>query len=130
MTKLSPFDFVNSITGSKDYLIVDDVSKKAYNPFMVNKALSYWPDTIMYANEMNHYYDLDHKLQYDFLINSIRSRKRGRTKWAKKNSDGDLAAVMEYYEYSMPKAEQALSILSPDQIEIIKKRVSKGGTRK
>lgn len=129
MSKISPFDFLNSINLTKDYLIVDSDTEKQYNAFMVNKGLSYFPDTILYANEMNINYGVDRKLQYDYLINSIRPRKR-ISKWWKRQEDNDLNAVMEYYGYNMSKAETALTILSTEQLEIIKKRLEKGGQKK
>lgn len=128
-TKISPFDYVNSISTTNQDIMIDRDAEEAYEPYMINRAFSYYPDTVMYANEMNRFALIDHRLQYDFLINSIRTRKRPRTKWAKKIVDDDLKAVMEYYGYNMKRAEEALSILSPDQINIIKKRIDKGGTK-
>ncbi len=129
MTKLSPFDFLNSINDTKVNLIVDGDTEKEYNPFMVNRGLSYFPDTILIANEMNLAPHLDKKLQYDFLINMVRKRKRF-SKWAKAETESDLEVVKEYYGYSNEKARQVLTILSPDQLEKIRTKVSKGGRRK
>lgn len=123
----SPFDFVNSITFNKNDLMPDDLTEKEYVPYIVNKALSYFPDTILYANEMNLNHGLDSKLQYHYLINSIRPKKRF-SKWVKKQEDNDLDAVIQYYGYSRVKAQQALSLLSPMQLEQIKKRLNKGGS--
>ena len=109
--------------------MVDDICEKAYNSFMVNRGLSYFPDTIIIANEMNRHHQTDNKLQYQFLINMIRKRKRF-SKWAKAQKESDIDAVKEYYGYSNEKARQALTLLSPDQITIIKNKVSKGGRRR
>ena len=109
--------------------MVDDDCEKAYNSFMVNRGLSYFPDTIIIANEMNKHHQIDNKLQYQFLINMIRKRKRF-SKWAKAQKESDIDAVKEYYGYSNEKARQALTLLSPDQITIIKNKVSKGGRRR
>ena len=109
--------------------MIDDDSEKAYNSFMVNRGLSYFPDTIIIANEMNRHHQIDNKLQYQFLINMIRKRKRF-SKWAKAQKESDIDAVKEYYGYSNEKARQALTLLSPDQITIIKNKVSKGGRRR
>ncbi len=126
MKKLSPFDYLNSINSTKQDLMVDDITEKAYNPFMVNRGLSYFSDTVLLANEMNRYHHLDNKLQYHFLINITRKRKRF-SKWAKAQSESDTEAVKEYYGYSNEKARQAMTLLSPEQINIIKNKVNKGG---
>ncbi len=109
--------------------MVDDICEKAYNSFMVNRGLSYFADTVVIANEMNRHHQTDNKLQYQFLINMIRKRKRF-SKWAKAQKESDIDAVKEYYGYSNEKARQALTLLSPDQITIIKNKVSKGGRRR
>lgn len=119
----SPFDFINDISyNKKDLLDEDPENIKDYNPWMVNKGLSYFHDTIEYANYMNLYYQLDKELQYSFLINIVRPRKRF-SKWHKNEKDSDLQAVMQYYGYNVNKAKEALSILSPTQIEIIKTKI-------
>lgn len=126
---LSPFDYTNAINFTKEDIMVDDVAEKQYAPYMVNRSLSYFPDTVALANEMNRYHHLDNRLQFDFLINIVRKRKRF-SKWAKAQTESDIDAVKEYYGYSNEKARQALTLLSPEQIKIIKTKVSKGGRRK
>ena len=125
---MNHFDYLNSINLTKQDIMVDDICEKAYNSFMVNRGLSYFADTVVIANEMNKHHQIDNKLQYHFLINMIRKRKRF-SKWAKANKESDIDAVKEYYGYSNEKARQALTLLSPDQITIIKNKVSKGGRR-
>lgn len=128
---MSPFDFVNSVTHSKVNLIDksenEALAEKLYQPFLVNKALSYFPDTIMYANEMNKCSNLDNKLQYHFFLNSIRPSRRF-AKWVKKVENNDFEAVKQYYQYNNEKTVQALSLLSAEQIELIKQKLQKGGT--
>jgi hypothetical protein len=126
---MNPFEYLNSINYSKEDIMVDDIAEKAYNPFMTNRSLSYFQDTVFFANEMNRYHHLDKKLQFSFLINIIRKRKRF-SKWIKSELDSDVDVVKEYYGYSNEKARQALTLLSPSQIEELRKKVSKGGTRK
>ena len=126
---MNHFDYLNSINLTKKDIMIDDDCEKAYNSFMVNRGLSYFQDTIIIANEMNRQHQLDSKLQYQFLINMIRKRKRF-SKWAKAQKESDIDAVKEYYGYSNEKARQALTLLSPDQITIIKNKVSKGGRRR
>lgn len=126
---MNHFDYLNSINLNKQDIMVDDICEKAYNSFMVNRGLSYFPDTVVIANEMNKHHQIDNKLQYHFLINMIRKRKRF-SKWAKAQKESDIDAVKEYYGYSNEKARQALTLLSPDQITIIKNKVSKGGRRR
>jgi hypothetical protein len=123
---MSPFDFVNAISQSKKDLMEDPAVERLYQPFLVNKALSYFPDTVMYANEMNRRHLTDTKLQFQFFLNTVRPARRF-AKWVKKQEDDDLAAVMEYYGYSPEKAKSALSILSSDQLITIKEKLEKGG---
>jgi Holliday junction resolvase RusA-like endonuclease len=120
------FDYLNSINYSKKDIMVDDIAEDEYNPFMVNRSLSYFQDTILYANEMNKYHHLDNRLQFDFLINIVRKRKRF-SKWSKNTDPDALNIVKEYYGYSNEKARQALSVLSNEQISELKKRMFKGG---
>ena len=126
MVKISPFDFVNAIHYTKENLIVDDWSEKQYNPFVVNKSLSFGADTVIPANEMNSRPHLEKRLQFDFLINTIRPRKRFN-KWLKAEKIEDLELVKQYYNYNTEKALQALRILSPEQINTIKERLNTGG---
>lgn len=126
----NPFDYLNSINVTKQNMMRntdnDELAEKDYPPFLINRGLSYFQDTIAYANEMNMYHGLEKKLQYEFLINMVRPRKRF-SKWFKKQEDGDLEAIKEYYGYSDEKAVQAISVLSKDHIKIIKSRLEKGG---
>ena len=126
---VSPFDYLNSINFTKQDIMMDDQAEKGYAPFMVNRGLSYFPDTVAFANEMNRYHHLDNRLQFDFLINITRKRKRF-SKWAKAQTESDIESVKEYYGYSNTKARQALTLLSPEQLTIIKNKVNKGGKRR
>ena len=128
MSSLSLCEFVTSINDSKKDIMVDDIAERSYSSFMTNRSLSYFQDTVQFANLMNQYHHLDNKLQYHFLINIVRKRKRF-SKWMKAESESDIDAVQEYYGYSKDKAKQVLPLLSPEQIIIIKKKVSKGGRK-
>jgi len=121
-------DYLTSINQSKKSLVIDEETEKAYPPFIVNKCLAAFHDTVLFANEMNMYPHLDKKLQYDFFINSINPRKRF-SPWAKKTQVEYLDAIKEYYGYNDDKALQALRILSKTQLEHIKKLVDKGGKK-
>jgi hypothetical protein len=125
---MSPFDFLNAINTTKQDLMIDPDNEKKYVPFVVNRTLSYFPDTVHVANAMNQYHHLDKKLQFQFFLNIIRKRKRF-SKWAKPTEISDLDAVKEYYGYSNEKSRQAIALLSADQITIIKNKVSKGGRK-
>ena len=125
---MNPFDYVNSVSHTKKDIMVDDITEKGYNSFTTNRSLSYFYDTIQLANIMNQYHHLDKKLQYHFLINTIRKRKRF-SKWNKPETESDIEVVKEYYGYSNEKAKQVLPLLSPEQITIIKQKVNKGGRR-
>ena len=123
---ISPFDFINSIHYTKENLIVDDWSEKQYNPYIINKGLSYGHDTVIPANEMNSRPHLDKILQFHFLINIIRPRKRFN-KWIKAEKIDDLEVIKEYYGYSTEKAKQVLPLLNQSSIDEMKKRITKGG---
>ena len=125
---MNPFDYVNSINDTKQDIMIDDVTEKSYNSFMVNRSLSYFQDTVGLANVMNQYHHVDNKLQYHFLINIIRKRKRF-SKWMKPETESDIEVVKQYYGYSNQKARQVLPLLSPEHITIIKQKVSKGGRK-
>ena len=122
---MNPFEFSNSITCTKQD-IMNDLNEKEYAPFLVNRSLSYHQDCILYANEMNRRFDISHKLQYHYLLNTIRKRKRF-AKWSKPELIDDLKIVMDYYSVSRGKAEEYLSILTKSGIETLKKRMNKGG---
>lgn len=127
----TPFEYLNSINTTKDNMMRgtenDELAEKEYSPFMVNRGLSYFQDTIMFANEMNVRHGSRNKMQYEFYLNAVRPKKRF-SKWHKSKKNKDVEIVMEYYGYSAKKAEQALSILSKQQLKSIKEKLEKGGT--
>jgi len=126
---MNPFEFVTDITYNKSNIMVDDIAEKAYQPFMVNRSLSYFHDCVLMANEMNVNHHLDKRLQFDFLINIIRKKKRF-SKWEKAQKSDDIEVIQEYYGYSNEKARQIHSLLSSNQIDELKKKVYRGGKRK
>lgn len=123
----SPFDFANAINQTKKDIMVDDLEEKSYSSYMVNRSLSYFPDTVLFANEMNIKHHLDNKLQFHFLLNTIRKGKRF-SKWAKAENPKDIEVVKEYYGYSNEKAKVAITLLSDEQINELRLKVNKGGT--
>ena len=125
---MTPFTFLNEINYGKKDIMIDDIAEKQYNSFMVNRGLSYFRDTVIYANEMNKHHHLDSRLQFDFLINIIRKKKRF-SKWNKPETVDDLDIIKEYYGYSNEKARSAHKLLSPDQLNVIRKKVYKGGKK-
>ena len=125
---MNPFEYLNAINSTKKDIMVDDDAEKKYSAFMVNRGLSYFNDTIFYANEMNKYHQIDNRLQFDFLINTIRKRKRF-SKWFKPEQSESIELVKEYYGYNDEKARQALTLLSNEQIEMLKQKVNKGGRK-
>lgn len=122
-------EFLNSINYSKKNIMVDSQSEKAYAPYVVNRCLSYFPDTLLHANEMNRLSFLDKRVQYDYYLQTIRARKRF-SKWLKKEESSDIDLVKEYFGYSDKRAREALRVLTPEQIKSIKKEMNIGGTRK
>ena len=123
---ISPFDFVNAIHYGKEDLIVDDWSEKQYNPFIINRSLSFGADTIIPANEMNSRPHLPKRMQFDFLRGIIRPKRRFN-KWLKAEKVEELSLVQRYYKYSSSKALEALKILTHDQLNSIRQRMFTGG---
>ena len=126
---MNPFDYVNSINYSKKNLMEDsgndELAESGYNPFITNRSLSYFTDTIFYVNEINQHSHTANKLQYDYLLNSIRPKKRF-AKWVKNVGSDDLENVKLYFNYSTKKGLQALNILSPKQLQEITRKVIRG----
>ncbi len=120
-------DYLNSINQTKINLMDEDSSlEKQYLPYVINKCLSGFLDTVLIANEMNLYCNLDKKLQYDFFINIIRPKKRF-SPWLKKQNDNSLELIKQYYGYNDEKAKSALKILTREQLEFIKSKMNRGG---
>ena len=123
----NPFDYVNAILQNKKQIIVDELTEKDYVPFIVNRSLSYHSDCIMYANEVNRRHFLDKKCQNDFLIYTIRSRKRPFAKWVKSEKSEAIECVKLAYGLSDSKAIEALRLLSDEQIQLLKEKTDTGG---
>jgi hypothetical protein len=123
---MNPFEFVKSINSTKKDIMENE---KDYNAFMVNRSLSYFPDTVLYANEMNKYHHADNRLQYSFLINIIRKRNRF-SKWNKNIESDNLNIVKMYYGYSNEKARDVLPLIDKQQLDILKDRINHGGTQR
>jgi hypothetical protein len=123
-------DYLGSINETKKNLMDSDdpMWEKKYSPYIINKCLAPFNDTIMLVNELNMRHHLDSKLQYDFLLNTIRSKKR-YAPWVKANKLKDIEYIKEYYGYSNEKAKAALQILNDDQITAIKNSLNKGGRK-
>lgn len=128
---MNVFDFVKSINDGTKSLMNgsenDELAEKIYAAFIVNRALSYFPDTILYVQELNKYNKIDNKLQYEFLLNAIRPRKRFAGKWPKREQEEKVDLVKEYYQINQRKAQFVVSILSDEQIAAIRKEQEKGG---
>ena len=122
--------YLKSLNETKEHLLDSDdpMWEMKYSPYIINKCLAPFNDTIMLVNEMNMRHHLDSKLQYDFLLNTIRSKKR-YAPWVKASKLKDLEYVKEYYGYSNEKAKAALKILDNEQINTIKSSLNKGGRK-
>ena len=142
--KYSPFDFINSVNEGPSGKNLLEASRadnsegldhnspdKQYVPFIVNRGLSYFNDTILFANEMNQRAFLPHKMQYDFLKHCIRPRKRF-SKWAKKSDDSEyIKCIMDEYSYSADKARAVFHLFTQTQLTQLKNKRDVGGsTRK
>ena len=120
-------DFINSINYGKEDLFKDPEAEIDYVPFIINKAFSFHFDTVHYANEMNRFSSLPKAWQFSFYLNSI-PRKKRYSKWINKDKDPKaVSLVMEYYGYSSKKAEEAITILSKEQLTMIEEKLKKGG---
>ena len=120
-------DWLNSINFNKQNLIEEDPScAREYPPYIINRCLSGHLDCVMFANEMNKYSFLSKKIQYDFYLNSLRSKKRF-SPWLRKDKIKDLDYVKRYYGYSNEKAQQALKILTKEQLNFIRLKFETGG---
>ena len=130
MSKPKLGDWLYSINQSKKNMMdVDPTLESSYPSWIINKCLSSFTDTVLFANEMNMNWHISKRMQYDFFINSLRPRKRF-SPWSKKESVDYLEDIKEYYGYSNQKAKEALNLLSDDQIENIKLSLKKGGRKK
>ena len=125
---MNPFEYLNAINHTKQNIMVDDITEKEYNPFMVNRGLSYFHDTVLMANEMNQNAHVDNRLQFDFFINIVRKKKRF-SKWFNPEIVSDVEVVKKYYGYSNEKARQVLTLLTKEQLDLLKQKVNKGGRK-
>ena len=123
---MTPFELINSISNTKKDILENE---KDYNAFMVNRGLSYFPDTVIYANEMNKFHHLDSRLQYHFLINTIRKRNRF-SKWNKSIESDNISAIKKFYGYSNEKARDVLPLLSNENLKYIRGRIQHGGIQR
>ena len=121
-------DYLKAINQTKEPLLdtEDEQWEKKYAPFIVNKCLAPFSDTIMLVNEINQQHHLDKKLQFDFLINSLRPRNR-YAPWMKAKKLKNLEYVKEFYGFNNAKAKSALDILTDDEVSAIKDKLNKGG---
>ena len=126
---MNPFDYIKAINSHKDIMKDDALTEKEYTPFLVNRGLSFFQDTILQVNEMNRCHFLDKKLQFDYLLNNIRPRSRW-SKWLKPDKIENLEIVKTYFGFGNEKAKDALEVLSDTQIEKIKAQFTEGGVEK
>ena len=123
----NPFDYLNAILQNKKNLIVDEVTEKEYIPFIINRTLSYHKDCLMFANEMNRCHFIDNKLQFDYLINTVRSQKRPFAKWIKPEKNKDIDLIKLVYGLSDSKSIDALRLISKKDIELLREKYDIGG---
>ena len=126
MSKRNPFDFVKSVSYDKKDIMVDDIEEKAYQPFLINKALSYHQDSVFLVNEMNVRHGTDNRLQYLFFINTLRKRQRF-SKWHKPYLSKKLDTVKNAFGVSTQRAKEYLELLNDKQYRELKKRMKLGG---
>jgi len=123
---MSPFDILKVINETKEDIFQEPQAEKDYLPYMINRGLSYFPDTVMYANQMNLNQAIPKKFQFLYLLNSVSKRKRF-SKWHKKDAESkSLALIKEYYNYSNDKAKIVLNLLTPEQLSCIEEKLFRG----
>ena len=124
-------DYLNAINYTKESLLdtEDESVEKEYTPFVVNRCLSYFIDTVLYVNEMNRLSHTDKKMQFDYLLSSIRKNKR-YSKWLRRESEENLDLIKQFYGYSDPKAREILDIITEDDIVWMKQMINTGGMGK
>jgi len=126
MPKRNPFDFVKDISHDKKDIMVDEIEEKNYAPFLVNKSLSYHQDSVFFANEMNSRHHLDNRLQFLFLLNTLRKRQRF-SPWQKPYISKKLDTIKNYYQISTLKAKEYMEVLSDKEVRELKNRMKVGG---
>jgi len=126
--KMKLGEYLNAINYTKELLMdtEDEQVEKKYAPYIINRCMSYFIDTVIHANYINYFPQIDNKMQFDYYRESIRKRKRF-SKWLKKEMDNDLEIVKEYYGYSNAKANEIIDLLSKEDIEEMKIYLSGGG---
>lgn len=124
-------DYLKAINETKENLLdTNDITwEKKYPPYVINRCMSMFYDTVMHSNEMNGLHFLPKRMQFHYFINSIRKKRRFGGKWLSQTKLKNLALIKEYYGYSNSKAKEALNILSKNQIENIKIKLTKGGRK-
>jgi len=130
--KSNPFRYVAAINYSKEDLTNNfPLFEEEYNSYLTNRSLSYFPDTVLIANEINIFNFIPKHWQFLFYLNIVSKKKRySSKKWAKRSKDSNESLVMEYYNCSLQKAKEILSLLTKEQIDIIKQKLFKGGINK
>lgn len=130
-TEYSPFDFIKSVSSSKEDLVKSadqpELVEKQYVPYVVNRGLSYFNDTILHANEMNRLHGLFKDAQYRYYLGALRPRNRF-SKWHKAEKDSDLDNIQQVYQCNRTVAKQYLKVLTPEDLQHINKKVNKGGS--
>jgi hypothetical protein len=122
-------DFLNSINHDKKALLDNDENaQKVYPPFVVNRCLSYFVDTIFHSNEINCRPWLDNKCQFDFYRLSVRKKKR-YCSWLKKETEENVAIIRQVYGYNESKAREVLNILSSEDINKLRQILEQGGIK-
>lgn len=126
----NPFDYVNTINTTKKNMMRgsenDELAERGYNPWIVNNALSYFPDTILHSNLMNINHHIPSRPQYEFFLSSLRPKKRF-AKWVKEEVNDDLELVMKYFEFNRSNAKDVMSLLTVDDINEIRALYEEGG---
>lgn len=120
-------DILPSILEKKVSVVENDYDAKDYNPYLVNKSLAAHIDCLYFVQQMNLYNQLDAKMQYDYLFNSIKRYKRKYQKWIKNDETKDLELIKEYYNYSSKKAKEVLLLFSKEDLNFIRETLDKGG---
>jgi len=121
----NPFDIIDAINKGKGN-ICRAYNGPEYNPFMVNRAMSQFPDTIFQAYQGDMLSELSGEAQMDYYVHATRPKRRF-AKWYKPVKNSDVEFLKTLYSINNILAIEYLSILTDDQLSQLKEQYNTGG---
>ena len=115
-TKPGLFDYIGTIN-NKDKYLGDTLS--GYNSYIANRALSNYKDCSLIVSEANKFPFINEKAHYDYFYYKLKKSKRF-SKWYKRIDPENLDMIKQYFGLSTRKAEEAIKVLSDNDLDKIK----------